>query len=181
MAQVPGVGRAANLAHISKIVTGPRPGIFDDSRVFYLTFVCQSNLLAPASEEATHVVTVAHETRPPGEEFMKIRTSVVVVLMGLFALGGTTLGADEMTLTGAVGDADCGVTHQMPGTSASCTLAGIANGSDYALIVDDTAYTLKTSSDEAKAQLEELAGQTATITGDVTDTTITVASVKAAE
>ena len=50
-----------------------------------------------------------------------------------------------------------------------------------ALIVDDTAYTLKTSSDETKAQLEESAGQSATITGDVTGTTIQVASVTAAE
>ena len=112
---------------------------------------------------------------------MKIGASVVVALMGVFALGGTTLGADEMTLTGAVGDADCGVTHQMPGTSASCTIACIGNGSDFSLIVGDTAYTLKISSDEAKAQLLELAGKTATITGDVTGTTITVASVEAAE
>ncbi len=111
---------------------------------------------------------------------MKIGTSVVVVLMGLFALGGTTLGADEMTLTGAVGDAMCGVKHMMD-NGAACTKGCVMKGSDYALIVDDTAYTLKTSSDEAKAQLEEFAGQTVTITGDVTGTTVAVASVKSAE
>ena len=112
---------------------------------------------------------------------MKIETSVVLVLMGVFAFGGTTLGADEVTLTGAVGDAACGVTHQMPGTSASCTLMCIANGSDFALIVEDTAYTLETSNEELKAELEKLAGMMATITGDVTGETTVVASVKAAE
>ena len=111
---------------------------------------------------------------------MKARTSVVLVLVGLFALGGATLGADEMTLTGAVGDAMCGVKHMM-GDGTACTLGCVMKGSDFALIVDDKVYTLKTSSDEAKAQLEELAGKTATITGDVTGDTITVASVQAAK
>ena len=53
---------------------------------------------------------------------MSVRTPMLLALVGVFALTGATLGTDEMTLTGAVGDADCGVTHQMPGTSASCTL-----------------------------------------------------------
>jgi|TARA_B100000315_G_C14337376_1_gene478019 hypothetical protein len=137
-------------------------------------------LLAPAGEDGAHVVTVLQETRSPGEEFMKLGTSVVLALMVAFGLGGTTLGAEEMTLTGAVGDANCGLTHQMPGTSASCTLMCIKEGSDFSLTVDDTSYTLKTASDEAHAQLLELAGKNATITGDVTGTTIAVASVKAA-
>jgi hypothetical protein len=111
---------------------------------------------------------------------MKARTSVVLVFVGLFALGGATLGADEMTLTGSVGDAMCGVKHMM-GDGTACTLGCVMKGSDFALIVDDKVYTLKTSSDEAKAKLEELAGKTATITGDVTGDTITVASVQAAE
>ena len=108
---------------------------------------------------------------------MRVRLSVLAALIGVFALGGATLGADEMTLTGAVGDADCGVTHQMSGTSTSCTLACIANGSDYALIVEDTAYTLQTSDEAVKMELKELAGKMAMITGDVTGETITVASV----
>ena len=83
--------------------------------------------------------------------------------------------------TGAVADADCGVTHQMPGTSASCTLMCIKDGSDFALIVEDTAYTLETSNEELKAELEKLAGMMATITGDVTGETIVVASVTAAQ
>ena len=112
---------------------------------------------------------------------MRVTTSVLVGLVGVFALGGATLGAYEMTLTGAVGDADCGVTHQMPGTSASCTLACIANRSDYTLIVEDTAYRLETSNEDLKAELEKLAGMMATVTGDVTGETIAVASVTAAQ
>ncbi len=111
---------------------------------------------------------------------MNVRTSVVVVLMGVFALGGAALSAEEMTLTGTVPDAMCGVKHMMDDAKA-CTLGCVMKGSDYALIVEDTAYTLKTSSDEAKAQLEELAGKVAMITGDVTGGTIAVTSVKAAE
>ena len=109
---------------------------------------------------------------------MKLRTSVMLVLMGLLALGGTTLGAEEMTLTGAVGDAMCGATHMMD-DGAACTKGCVAKGSDYALVVDGKAYTLKTSSDELKAQLEALAGKAAKITGDVTGDTVAVASVAA--
>ena len=40
---------------------------------------------------------------------MKVRTLVVLALVGLCAVGAATLRADEMTLTGTVGDAACGV------------------------------------------------------------------------
>ena len=111
---------------------------------------------------------------------MKLGTTIVLALVVAFGLAGTTLGAEEMTLRRAVGDANCGLTHQMPGTSASCTLMCIKEGSDFSFTVDDTSYTLKTSSDEAHAQLLELAGRNTTITGDVNGTTVAVASVKAA-
>jgi len=110
---------------------------------------------------------------------MKLGTSAVLAIMGMLALGGATLGADEMTLTGSVGDAMCGVKHMMD-DGAACTKGCVTKGSDYALIVDDKAYTLKTSSDEVKAQLDALAGKAATITGDVTGDTVAVASVEAA-
>ena len=42
---------------------------------------------------------------------MQMKTSVALALTGVFAIGGATLGADEMTLTCTVGDAACGVTH----------------------------------------------------------------------
>ena len=123
---------------------------------------------------------------------MQVKTSVVLALTCLFAVGGATVGADEMTLTGTVGDAACGITHnptrllalrgpdEMPDDDAKCTLACVGHvgkGSDFALIVADTAYTLKTSNEDLRAEIEKLAGMMATISGDVTGETITVASV----
>ena len=112
---------------------------------------------------------------------MKIRTFVSAALVGVISLGGLTLGADDVTLTGAVGDADCGVTHQMPGTSATCTLACIANGSKFAILAENTAYAFETENEDLKAELEQLAGILATITGDVTGERIVVASVTMVE
>jgi hypothetical protein len=111
---------------------------------------------------------------------MNIRTVVSLALAGAFCVSGATLGAAEMTLTGTVGDAMCGVKHPIE-DSVACTQACVKKGSDYALIVKDKAYTLKTSDDKAKAELAKLAGKMATIVGDVTGDTITVASVMMAK
>ena len=123
---------------------------------------------------------------------MDVKTTVVLALTGVFAIGGATLGAEEMTLTGTVGNAACGVTHnsrrllalrgpdETPDDGAKCTLACVGHvgtGADFALIVADTAYTLETSDEDVMAELEKLAGMMATITGDVTGETIAVASV----
>lgn len=109
---------------------------------------------------------------------MGIRTVMAVVVVGLFAVGVSGLAADEMTLTGTVGDAMCGVTHAMDDAEA-CTKGCVARGSAYALIVDDKAYTLETVSDEISEELDSLAGKAATVTGDVSGDTIAVASVEA--
>ncbi len=116
---------------------------------------------------------------------MTIRTSVLLALVGVFVVGGAACSTDEtmtetMTLTGTVGDAMCGVKHMMS-DSVACTLGCVTKGADYALIVNDKAYTLNTSSDEIKGELEELAGKMAMITGDVQDDVVTVASVVAAQ
>ena len=110
---------------------------------------------------------------------MKVRTLVVLALVGLCAVGAATLRADEMTLTGTVGDAACGVTHKMPAAPAKCTLGCVKGGSAFALIVKDTAYTLE--DEDLRMELEKLAGEMATITGDVQGETITVASVAMAK
>ena len=88
---------------------------------------------------------------------MLVRTLVAAIFVGALALGGATLGADEMTLTGTVGDAMCGVKHMMD-NAEGCTKGCVMKGSAYALIVDDTAYTLQTSSDQIKEELDGLAG-----------------------
>ncbi len=112
---------------------------------------------------------------------MKVRTLVVLALVGLFAVGAATLRGDEMTLTGTVGDAACGVTHKMPADPAKCTLGCVKGGSAFALIVKDTAYTLEVEDADLRMELEKLAGEMATITGDVQGETITVASVAMAK
>ena len=110
---------------------------------------------------------------------MKARHAVVVALVGMLALAGGALQAEEMTLTGEVGAATCGLTHAGPSAEV-CTEQCVSRGSAYALIVDDNFYKLDVS-DAIKAQLSELAGKMATVTGDVMGADIKVSSVKAAD
>lgn len=107
---------------------------------------------------------------------MKLKMSGIMALAA-FAFGAT-LNAANMTLTGEVSDAMCGAKHPIA-DAAACTKACVGKGSDYALVVKDKVYTLKTS-DKEKTELDKLAGKMATITGDVSGTTMTVASVKTA-
>ena len=110
---------------------------------------------------------------------MKVLT-VVWVLVAAFAVGATSLSAAEMTLTGKVGDAMCGMKH-MVDNDAACTRGCVKKGSDYALIVKDQVYTLKASKDDLEATLDGLAGQQATVKGEVNGKTIHVASIVAAK
>src|SRR6266851_4121405 len=88
-----------------------------------------------------------HATKEAGMKMIRIG---MVLLVGTFALGGaTTLRAATMTLEGAVADAKCGAKHMMK-DAAACTKACVDKGSDYALVVGDKVYTLKTSSDKEK-------------------------------
>jgi hypothetical protein len=107
-----------------------------------------------------------------------MKPATIGLAVCLFAVGGATLGADETTLTGKVGDAMCGVKHAMA-DEVACTDACVKKGSDYALIVDNKAYTLKTSDGKVKADLAKLAGKLAEVKGDVNGNVVTVASVKA--
>lgn len=107
---------------------------------------------------------------------MKLKMSGIMALAA-FAFGAT-LNAANMTLTGEVSDAMCGAKHPIA-DAAACTKACVGKGSDYALVVKDKVYTLKTG-DKEKTELDKLAGKMATITGDVSGTTMTVASVKTA-
>ncbi len=106
------------------------------------------------------------------------RTASIAAAVAFFA-AGVTLSAKSATLTGEVGDAMCGVHHMAGEEPADCTAECVKNGSDYALIVGNTAYTLKASS-EQKAELAKLAGKKATIVGDQNGKVIQVSSVKAA-
>jgi hypothetical protein len=82
------------------------------------------------------------------------------------------------TLSGHVSDVMCGAKHQMPGKAADCTRACIQHGSKYALVVGDKIYTLETSDQAALDKLNERAGETAKVTGEVEGDTIAVKSVQ---
>jgi hypothetical protein len=83
----------------------------------------------------------------------------------------------SQTLTGEVSDAMCGAKHEMLGKAADCTRSCVKHGSKYALVVGDKVYTLETADKDALDKLNDLAGATAKVTGDVDGTTITVKSV----
>ena len=110
----------------------------------------------------------------------RLRLNVWAVAAALI-LGPAALIAKPTTVTGKVSDAMCGAKHTMAGDAAGCTRACVKKGSDFALVVKDRVYTLKTSSDATKDQLDKLAGQTAKITGDVNGETIEVTTVQAAK
>ena len=81
------------------------------------------------------------------------------------------------TLSGQVSDAMCGAKHMM-GKPAECTRACVEHGSKYALVVGDKVYTLETTDKAALDKLNQKAGETAKVTGDVDGTTVAVKSVE---
>lgn len=87
--------------------------------------------------------------------------------------------AADKTMTGKVSDAMCGAKHQMAGNDASCTRTCVKGGSKYALVVGDKVYTLETTDKAALDKLDELAGASAKVTGEVKGDTIAVKSVAA--
>lgn len=103
----------------------------------------------------------------------------MAMVLAAFVAGSAALGAAETSVTGKVGDAMCGARHMMD-DAAACTRGCVKKGSDYALLVDDKVYTLKTTKDDLKAALDKLAGQQATVKGDVSGNTIQVTAVVAA-
>ncbi len=101
--------------------------------------------------------------------------STVAVLGIAFTLSLPAFAAGkEGTLTGTVSDAMCGAKHS--GEAAACTRSCVKKGSKYALVVGDKVYTLS----GGDADLDKLAGQKATVTGNVDGDNVKVATVKAA-
>ena len=100
----------------------------------------------------------------------------VQLLVGLAALPMLAAGKSQ-TLTGQVSDAMCGAKHQM-GSAAECTRGCVKHGSKYALVVGDKVYTLETADKATLDKLNDLAGASAKVTGDVDGDTIAVKSVE---
>lgn len=100
------------------------------------------------------------------------------LLMGI-AINSAWADDKTKTMTGTVSDSMCGVKHGMAGGEAKCTRECVKGGSKYALVVGDKVYTLETTDKTALDKLNELAGASAKVTGEVTGQTIAVKSVAA--
>jgi hypothetical protein len=122
--------------------------------------------------------------RPEGKKIlwskllMKTKTLNLVFLLLVAALSPAA--AKTKTFTGEVSDSMCGAKHMMA-DKAECTRTCISKGSNYALVVGDKVYTLKTSDKAALDQLNTLAGETARVTGSEDGDTIEVSKVTAAK
>lgn len=103
----------------------------------------------------------------------------LVEILILTSLTSTSALAADKTLTGKVSDAMCGAKHQMGGSEISCTRTCVRGGSKYALVVADKVYTLETTDKAALEKLDELAGASARVTGEVKGEAIAVKSVAA--
>jgi hypothetical protein len=112
---------------------------------------------------------------------MKVSKLAVGILATLLfaALSTSPLWAADQTMTGKVSDSMCGAKHQMAGNDASCTRTCVKGGSKYALVVGDKVYTLESADKTALDKLDELAGASAKVTGEVKGDTIAVKSVAA--
>lgn len=108
-------------------------------------------------------------------KFMLSVASAIVALSCLLPLANAADKAE--TLKGQVSETMCGAKHPMP-DAAACTRACVKKGSDYALVVGDKIYTLKTTDKSALDELDKLAGQNAAVTGKVDGNTVEVSSVK---
>jgi len=95
--------------------------------------------------------------------------ATLVALVASYAI------AAPQTLTGIVTDNMCGKKHtMMPGKPDSeCIRACVKAGSKYALLVGDKVYVLK---GDAK-QLDSFAGKKIKVSGEMSGTTITLASI----
>src|SRR5215469_17962117 len=100
-----------------------------------------------------------------------------MALAGIFTVGAFAAKAE--TFTGEVSDSMCGAKHAAA-DKAACTRGCVKKGSNYALVVGDKVYTLKTS-DADKAKLDKLAGEQAKVTGTASGDTIEVSKVMAGQ
>ena len=111
---------------------------------------------------------------------MTLRKFVIgtVLQATLVALAANFALAAPQTLTGVVTDNMCGRKHtMMPGKPDSeCIRACVKAGSKYAVLVGDKVYVLN---GDAK-QIDPFAGKKVKVVGDVSGTTITLASITAA-
>jgi hypothetical protein len=111
---------------------------------------------------------------------LQVWIATMVLSTGLAVLPGMAEGSTQ-TFTGKVSDAMCGAKHSEAGIApADCVRTCVQKGANYALVVGDKVYTLKTSDKATLDQLNKLAWEQAKVTGTASGDTISVKSVAAA-
>ena len=107
--------------------------------------------------------------------------ATAVLSTGVAVVPGMAAGSTQ-SFTGKVSDAMCGAKHMEAGIApADCVRACVQKGANYALVVGDKVYALKTSDKAALDELNKLAWERAKVTGAASGDTISVKSVAAAE
>jgi hypothetical protein len=97
---------------------------------------------------------------------------MTLVFAAALTLGASQLiAASQQQLTGIVSDSMCGASHMLKDkTDAECTRMCVKDGSKYALVVGDKVFVLIGH----EAELDKLAGEKATVRGDVSGTNVKV-------
>ena len=117
---------------------------------------------------------------------MKFRTNMLslrvyglalVSLVVVFQNAQSRADNKQATLIGTISDSMCGAKHMMTGDDAKCARTCVKSGAHYAPVVGDKVYPLKAKPEE----LDRLAGQTVSVTGDLTDSGLIVMSVAAVQ
>jgi hypothetical protein len=109
-----------------------------------------------------------------------------LVLTGLVGGLCSFAPAATMTMTGMISDSACGASHakmmdmhkdaKMKMTERDCTLACVKGGGKFVFVADGKVYTV---ANQNLAALTEHAGETVSLTGDVTGSTVTVSKIAA--
>jgi hypothetical protein len=96
-------------------------------------------------------------------------------LVGLLALAGISAFGAE--ITGFVGDASCGAKHKdASDASAACAKRCTGRGDQAVLVTPEGKVYKIDSGSQGKAK--EFVGKTVTVSGDVKEDTVTIASIK---
>src|SRR3954466_2122154 len=102
----------------------------------------------------------------------------ITFLAGLWITSVAAFSQSSQTLTGTVTDTMCGAKHMMTNvTPAQCTRECLKQGSDFGLLSNGKVYTLKGDT----KQIDKYAGETVTVTGKVTGTTLVVSAISPAK
>src|SRR5438093_846740 len=113
---------------------------------------------------------------------LQVWMGTMVLSTGLVVVPNMAAAGSTQTFTGKVSDAMCGAKHTEAGIApADCVRVCVRKGANYALVVGDEIYTLKTSDKAALGELNKLAWEQAEVAGTASGDTISVKSVAAAK